>query len=224
MIMSVPPKQVSAASVPQQAVIIYSDAEYEPDSGMKPKLGWVLIPPDGSAPIGHAMELPEAIWKTWSHRHQQIFPAESVVLAIATWALHPHLRDKDVVWFIDNEAAASCAIRGCSSIPEVETAVQAAHILWLALGCRVWIEWIDSKSNPSDGLSRLGLRDPWTLQQNWRLSMPCDPHGMRTLIHPVVFSRPSGKTLGNRRAPIHWGVYALPSADVHCERAVSAGG
>ena len=208
MIMSVPPKQVSATSVPQQAVIIYSDAEYEPDSGMKPKLGWVLIPPDGSTPIGHAMELPEAIWKTWSHRKQQIFPAESVVLALATWALHPHLRGKDVVWFIDNEAAASCAIRGCSSIPEVETAVQVAHLLWLALGCRVWVEWIDSKSNPSDGLSRLGLRDPWTLEQGWRLSMPCDPPWHEDVSTPTGVSRPSGTTLGSMRAPIHWGVCA----------------
>ena len=74
-IMNVPPKQVSATSVPQRAVLIYSDAEYTPESGDKPKLGWVLIPPDGSTPIGHAMELPDAMWKTWSHRHQHIFPA-----------------------------------------------------------------------------------------------------------------------------------------------------
>ena len=26
---------------------------------------------------------------------------------------------------------------------------------------------IDSESNPSDGLSRLGLLDPWTLTQDW---------------------------------------------------------
>ena len=50
------------------------------------------------------------------------------------------------------------------------------------------------------------------------------PHGMRTSIHPLVFSRPSGKTLGNMRAPIHWGVCASPSADGHCDHAVSAGG
>ena len=74
------------------------------------------------------------------------------------------------MWFIDNEAAASCAIRGASSLPEVETAVQAAHLLWLHLGCRAGIEWIDSRSNPADGLSRAGLLHPWTRSQGWHLS------------------------------------------------------
>ena len=112
---------------------------------------------------------------TWAHRHQQIFPAEAVALPLASWALHAHLRGKDVVWFIDNESAAACAIRGGSSLPEVETAVQVAHLFWLRLVCRVWVEWIDSKSNPADGLSRLGLSDPWTKAQGWTLSEPCDP-------------------------------------------------
>ena len=32
-----------------------------------------------------------------------------------------------------------------------------------------WFEWIDSDSNPSDGLSRLGIEDPWTTAQGWQL-------------------------------------------------------
>ena len=47
--------------------------------------------------------------------------------------------------------------------------VHTAHMLWQDLGAHVWLEWIDSKSNPADGLSRLGLSDPWTRQQPWRL-------------------------------------------------------
>ena len=43
------------------------------------------------------------------------------------------------------------------------------------LECRVWIEWIDSKSNPADGLSRLGLLDPWTQGQGWELSEAAQP-------------------------------------------------
>ena len=120
------------------------------------------------------MLLPDSVWATWSNRKQQIFPAEAVALTIGTWALHKSLRGQDVVWFIDNEAAASCSIRGGSNIPEVETAVQAAHLLWLRLGCRVWIEWVDSKSNPADGLSRAGLADPWTREQGWILDCPDD--------------------------------------------------
>ena len=64
---------------------------------------------------------------------------------------------------------------GGSNLPEVETAVQAAHLLWLHLGCRVWIEWVDTHSNPADGLSRQGLEDPWTMLQGWRLEHPRVP-------------------------------------------------
>ena len=91
-------------------------------------------------------------------------------MPIATWSLHSHIRKRDLVWFIDNEAAAAAGIRGASKVAEVEIAVQAAHLLWLHLECRVWIEWVDSKSNPADGLSRAGLQDPWTRVQCWRLS------------------------------------------------------
>ena len=75
------------------------------------------------------MLLPQAIWEMQTQREQYIFPAEAVALPLGTWALHSFLRNRDVVWFIDNESAASCAIRGGSNLPEVETAVQAAHLL-----------------------------------------------------------------------------------------------
>ena len=128
-----------------------------------------------SLPLGHTMLLPHSIWRTWTEREQHIFPAGAVALPLGTHALHNYLCGHDVVWFIDNESAAACAIRGGSGLPEVEAAVQATHLLWLHLGCRVWIEWVDSNSNPADGLSRLGLEDPWTMAQGWRLEHPKVP-------------------------------------------------
>ena len=32
-----------------------------------------------------------------NQREQQIFPAEAVALPLGTWALHEHLRDRDVI-------------------------------------------------------------------------------------------------------------------------------
>ena len=46
-IMCIPPKMGSATQRPKQPAILYSDAEYEPDSGLLPKLGWVLFPASG---------------------------------------------------------------------------------------------------------------------------------------------------------------------------------
>ena len=89
---------------------------------------------------------------------------------VATKAEYWLLRSRDVLWFIDNESAAAASIRGASREPDVELIVQVAHLLWLHLGCRVWLEWIDSHSNPADGLSRAGLEGSWTKRQNWALS------------------------------------------------------
>ena len=44
------------------------------------------------------------------------------------------------------------------------TTVQAAK-----LKSSLWYEWIDSDSNPADGLSRDGVTDEWTTQQGWKL-------------------------------------------------------
>ena len=41
---------------------------------------------------------------------------------------------------------------------EVSLIMDAAVIAHAHFGARMWFEWIDSKSNPSDGLSREGLK------------------------------------------------------------------
>ena len=64
-IMSIPPKRVPVTSKPQAPVIMYSDAEYEPESERLPRLGWVLFPGGGQQPLGHTMVLPQKIWATW---------------------------------------------------------------------------------------------------------------------------------------------------------------
>ena len=38
---------------------------------------------------------------------------------------------------------------------------EAPQLLWALRRVRVWIEWIDSESNPSDGLSRDGVLCNW---------------------------------------------------------------
>ena len=60
-------------------------------------------------------------------------------------------------------------VRSSTDQTDVHFICQAAHVLLATLGARIWLEWIDSVSNPSDGLSRLGPADPWTAQQGWEV-------------------------------------------------------
>ena len=148
------------------------------------------------------MDLPPYVTDTWGQRIQQIFPAESAALPLATWSLAPHLRGADVTWYIDNEAAASAGIRASSGLPEVDIMMQVAHMLWLHLDMRVWIEWIDSHSNPSDGLSRDGYADAWTLQQQWHLTTVADPPWSEDLQTPQPLFTQLFTDIGRRESYI----------------------
>ena len=70
------------------------------------------------------------------------------------------LAGRDVIWFIDNETVCASAIRGTSSMPEVGSILDSAIVCLSRQSTRVWYEWTDSRSNPSDGLSREGVHCP----------------------------------------------------------------
>ena len=84
------------------------------------------------------------------------------------------LRDSDMVWYIDNTSAAMAPIKGSSAKADMAAIAVALHAIFARLGVRVWAEYVESASNPADGLSRAGLEDPWTIAQGWTLKkVPC---------------------------------------------------
>ena len=166
-----PAKTLQVWGRKKEPVLVYSDASYEPGTDITPRLGWVVFPGKGSTPLGRSADVPLATYDSWIERRQQIFPAEAVA-PLAVLLEHPEeLRGRGIFFFIDNEAAVAACIRGASRCDDVGLIVQAIQWEALNLGCRCWFEWIDSKSNPSDGLSRDGLEDEWTLRQNWHLDI-----------------------------------------------------
>ena len=91
----------------------------------------------------------------------------AVPLALAVLA--PHLQGRDCLAFCDNAAAVSSLIRGTSRCTDVLEIAELCTALQLQLEMRLWIDWVDSGSNPADGLSRDGITDAWTCSQNWSL-------------------------------------------------------
>ncbi len=102
-------------------------------------------------------------------RSQQIFPAETVAGFIAPLIGQERLAHQDLLWFVVNEAACASLIRGTSGQEDVCQITYAAHLLTHHMSARAWFEWIDSKSNPADGLSRDGVYDTWTMSQHWQV-------------------------------------------------------
>ena len=133
----------------------------------EPRLGWIVCRP-GKEPLGYTMELREQFVRLLLPRKTQIFAAEAIVPLMVLLLSPELLARSDVVWFIDNEAAVSSLIRGTPRAEDVGHLAAAVHILCLKLEVRICFEWIDSKSNPADGLSRDGLRDEWACRQGWQ--------------------------------------------------------
>ena len=102
-------------------------------------------------------------------RKQQIFAAEAIAVPEAILDAPEALAGRQVTWYIDNESACSSFIRGASRQEDVSEIIAIALLSVAKINAVIWFEWIDSHSNPSDGLSRLGLQDPWTKSQAWSL-------------------------------------------------------
>ena len=72
------------------------------------------------------------------------------------------------------KSAAMALIKGASAKADLSAITVAIHAVFARLRVRVWIEYVESASNPADGLSRAGLEDAWTLAQGWTLKeVPC---------------------------------------------------
>jgi len=158
---NLPPRAVGISrSSPRKLVIGYSDAEYKPGSGIPPRLGWAFFHPDLSLPIARTCLLDDSTVDSWKPRSQQIFPAETFAVLAALVTHAALLKGCDILWFVDNEAACSTLIRGASREEDVHLIAEITHWTAMKMDVRIWIEWIDSSSNPSDGLSREGLLCP----------------------------------------------------------------
>ena len=102
-------------------------------------------------------------------RETQILAAEAVAILTALIVSPEIFRGKEVVWFVDNEAAVSSLIQGTSRAEDVGHIAACTQLAMMELSCSTWFEWIDSASNPADGLSRDGVSDQWTARQGWDL-------------------------------------------------------
>ena len=164
-VVSAQPRDISVLHQPRPLVRVYSDASFE-DNVLR--LGWVLFPPHGT-PLGGTCVVPQEEIDRWILRKQQIFVGESICGLVVPLHLSDSFRGCDVIWWVDNEAAVASLVRGSSSQDDVHEVVQATNLVLHELSSRVWWEWIDSSSNPSDGLSRSGLDDIWSQTQPWKL-------------------------------------------------------
>ena len=175
MVMQVPGREVHLLPAVSQPLVLYSDASWEPREMNFPGLGGVLC---GQGPHvrGMAATVPTLVTQDLEERATQIAPLEALAVLQATLCFAQQLHQRDVLLFVDNQAIVAALVRGTSPSPDIARIVSACHLVWAVLGARVWVEWVPTDSNVSDGLSRAGTRDKWTCSQGWCLrDVTCIP-------------------------------------------------
>ena len=178
---SIPARRIQVAGSRGPPVIVYSDASCEPDAPA-PTLGWVVFVPE-KKPQGRSTRMSPEVFNTLKVRRQQIFPGE-VFATYAALVTHLEvLKNRDVIFFVDNEAATSALIRGSTKEQDVMSIVQAMHWTLVGNNIRAWFEWVDTEANPSDGLSRDGVSDKWTAEQGWQLEEAACPEWNSITFH-----------------------------------------
>jgi hypothetical protein len=64
------------------------------------------------------------------------------------------LRGRQVIWFVDNQAALAALVKGNSRCEINERLVNHFWCLAYSIDVQVWFEFVDSASNWADGISR----------------------------------------------------------------------
>ena len=152
----------------RRAILVWSDACWEPESDRLAGIGFVIFVPDESS-------ADEAAGK-WYYAYHRVTPEfmERFVLrtqyigqlemlaAVAVYysmAHHPelasHLRDAPVMHYIDNYSAVSALVKGYASAIDSARIVHAFWALVAGLGFVPWLSYVRTKGNIADVPSRL---------------------------------------------------------------------
>ena len=87
-------------------------------------------------------------------KQNPIAPCEAAAVAIALWDLAGYLRSRRVIFFVDNTTALYSLVKGSSGCTTVARSVAISKFIMGAFAVQVWFEFVDSKSNWADGISR----------------------------------------------------------------------
>jgi hypothetical protein len=147
------------------AILIWSDAMYEPDSGEPAGVGFVVFVPSPEGGKGGRWfysygSVGEEFISRFLARKQYIGQLEQLAAVAVYYTLagvpgmREQLRDAPVVHFVDNYAAAQSLCKGYATAVDSALIVHSMWALVAELGCCPWLSYIRTKGNVADIPSR----------------------------------------------------------------------
>ncbi len=113
-------------------------------------------------------------------REQPIARCECAMLPLVLLAEGQAFRGRDVLWLVDNTAALGGVVRGNSRHPVLDKLLGLYGVLAYRFQLHIWVEYVDSESNWSDGISRLFGADDFAARHGFTTSaMHIEPEWLR---------------------------------------------
>ena len=139
---------------PGKPTVVYTDASTDApcDSGLR--LGAVIFQ-DGFV-YCISLDVPEFVVQSWRTRLTYIATAELLIAPLLVLSSHSLFSERDVLWFIDNQSALGALIKSASSADDMSEMALLNSLALASVAARVWFEYVPSKLNVSDPLSREG--------------------------------------------------------------------
>ncbi len=141
-------------------VVVFTDGACEYDGEPIVSAGGVLVV-HGRPVSMFGLRLPEEVRRRWAHRRDQqvigqaeLFP---VLVAMRVWG--PWLKDRKVLYFIDNDAARHALVKGYSPVKASAATIHLVGLQELRLNTHSWFSRVPSASNIADAPSRLDFAD-----------------------------------------------------------------
>ena len=125
--------------------------------------------------LGAVVVIDDSVFDLWGAQETKIAQLELLMVFQSLLTFPSAFRGTTGVYFIDNIAALMALVKGRSDSPELDALAQSIHMLLFCLHCSLWFEWIPSKSNWSDAISRQGLNDPWFAAHHFRVHISAVP-------------------------------------------------
>ena len=176
----VPERSIHIFPEETKPVLVYTDASAEAPCPSGCRVGvWILHDDTVYCDAIDAVDVPAEVLRIWMPRKTQINLLRLIAVPLVARGCPELVANRDVLWFIDNQAALSSLVRAASRVQDVNYLSLITSLLMAILKTRPWYEWVPPASNISDPLSRQGLFHPLVqaklLPGQWRRHLGLRP-------------------------------------------------
>jgi hypothetical protein len=134
-------------------IIVYTDAACEPNGeSFSVSLCFVLI--DGSYKRGGRTMMNQEILDSMAPKQTYISHGESFAPLFCIYHMGYVLKNRSIIWFIDNMGVLACYTKGSSIVADISCIIHAMLLSAARLKLKSWFEHVDSKANLADGGTR----------------------------------------------------------------------